>query len=1125
MVSLHLSHTMNAACETPAQVVARHSGVQPEVPPQDVLSHTTASRARDRFAAAEHLARECSVELLGGPSDTRVVSEWLEFFEALEQFVDDLVSPNRGLFNRSELNVRSAAVRCHCRSPAAARAAANLLPALQVLDTHLARGGPYLLGDLFSLADVCGICMLVDTFRLALPVVLRQRFTSVLQWVSSCLALPAFQPFGKGLEFCTWPREEEEAFEQSVKEFKSTTSPKIPSGKPSAELQERSLTEPPPPPSRAPPGLPDTGLALVSPALPPPPSRPPPVSHVPCDLAVLEGGVPPRPSRPPPNYAGPSQGHADIPQPVRPPSNIPEPSADHIQGTGANIPQRPSRPPPRIPDTPDVTDAGGAIPPRPRRPPPTTTQVPDPWQAKQHDPWTSAKNAGVDDRWTNKPSVSDRASTEDKEATEGDGQLRNTSEQEACSIVCRIKKFISSCLVDFGATSADFSYGVPPCDDAQRGDPWRIADPWAGKVEIKQEAPRPERNAWSGYQGVCDKVPHAFADLAGCTREEFITKRIDFGLQGPCAQLSDEELFQLGNMQFAEQAEHLKLIQKGDAAEKVEVKPDAEEKSTFWDDEDFEETLFWWRGDSESLCFDLALTPAASLGEGAPITNQWWDVEKVAESDHFVAVAKPAGMFVVTSPKGLWEQSPTNFIHVAHQRFSMPSKDEPRQRGICHRLDSHTSGVQIFGKSWEAFRHFTVQNASHRVQKEYLALVEGKLGEDTPGVGLIDVPMKKWQDFARREFGSVICAREGMPAVTKYKALRHFCVPAQGLTRFWGKERWFTLVQMRILTGRTHQIRVHMAFIGHPLVGDIKYNSAKYEQDHAIVPRIFLHCLRMEFEDFDGCQFVASSDLAPDLQVALFRIQSLAEGGESPTGPVAPGIAELLRRSAHCSADSAPASEGTAAAFPPRMLPHRCNNCGENELAQCTMVQRGKNTAMVWLLTETKDAKPVSPQMPDGTKAWGPDLLWMPSEMQMKDASSLAGKKLEDATPEELGAWGAHGVQWAWAHDGVRQNGWVHFHSGGHLTSKWGTGSWKLLPVEESSVPLLLANINAVEHGLRLLDGAEPAFDMVSKRRLAFDRSLEELPDNVAVRPCAPVSCPTRGWPDPHAAKILAPRR
>lgn len=109
---------------------------------------------------------------------------------------------------------------------------------------------------------------------------------------------------------------------------------------------------------------------------------------------------------------------------------------------------------------------------------------------------------------------------------------------------------------------------------------------------------------------------------------------------------------------------------------------------------------YWWRSDPESLCFELLSTAEEQLTHGAPASFQWWDVEVLAESEHFVALSKPAGMFVVTDERGLWEESATNFIHVAHRRVDVATRHEPRQRGICHRLDSHTSGVQVFGKSW-----------------------------------------------------------------------------------------------------------------------------------------------------------------------------------------------------------------------------------------------------------------------------------------------------------------------------------------------------------------------------------------------------------------------------------------
>merc|ERR1712190_26853 len=85
-----------------------------------------------------------------------------------------------------------------------------------------------------------------------------------------------------------------------------------------------------------------------------------------------------------------------------------------------------------------------------------------------------------------------------------------------------------------------------------------------------------------------------------------------------------------------------------------------------------------------------------------------------------------------------------------------------------------------------------------------------------------------------------------------------------------------------------------MAFIGHPLVGDEGYNPSCYEADMAIVPRIFLHCVRMEFEDMDGNMFTAVNDLALDLQFALGRIHGLADLHSAPEDPEIPYVATLL---------------------------------------------------------------------------------------------------------------------------------------------------------------------------------------------------------------------------------------
>jgi len=547
-----------------------------------------------------------------------------------------------------------------------------------------------------------------------------------------------------------------------------------------------------------------------------------------------------------------------------------------------------------------------------------------------------------------------------------------------------------------------------------------------------------------------------------------------------------------------------------------------------WDIQRLEDNPFWWKIETEALCFDLPLTPELELTDGAPAMSQWWDVEKLAESDNFVAISKPAGMWVITEKNALWEAVPTNFVHVAHQKFDMPSRTEPRQRGICHRLDHNTSGVQIFGNTWEAFQHFAAQNIAHRMQKEYIVLVHGRLGSPNgPDIGIIDVPMKKWQDFSRREFGSVIDARAGCPAVSKYKVLRQWRVPARGNTKFWGKDRWFTLVQMRILTGRTHQIRVHMAYIGHPLVCDEKYNPSCLEHDSAIVPRIFLHCVRMEFQDMDGDMFRAASELSPDLQVALRRIHSLSDatggGMQEPSssiaadgGPSFPGLTWILENSKAAAPGGSSGSEEPACHVVPKPILHRSYLCQEWEEASCTEVRKNSETAFVWQLLPHSGAhdEATAPQK-DADPAWGPECLWIPTELRQEKAAEL--QDLEEAGPAELGEeWGVS-AKWAWAHNGIRQNGWIHLLSGGTLSSKWGLGTWQI--IGRCRPPLLLIMFSQVEHALRLVGAGTytPSFEMVARRRLDFETSLAQDPDSSVIErlcdPEVPTVTSTRGWP------------
>ncbi|CAE8586863.1 unnamed protein product [Polarella glacialis] len=398
--------------------------------------------------------------------------------------------------------------------------------------------------------------------------------------------------------------------------------------------------------------------------------------------------------------------------------------------------------------------------------------------------------------------------------------------------------------------------------------------------------------------------------------------------------------------------------------------------------------------------------------------------------------------------------------------------------------------------------------------------------------------MFKWQDHARREFGSVACVKErvGLPAVSKYSVLRHWLVPAKGRFAFWGRDRWFSLVQLRILTGRTHQIRLHMAFLGHPLVGDIKYNAQRFEDDKALVPRIFLHCLRMEFQDLDGSTFVAASDLAPDLQVVLAQMQSSSASEQEPMSGSSsskhfckqrlfPGFAQLL-------AKSSPPKPSAGAAEATRRIVHFCNICGEWEVSERAVLQRGRKSALYWRVRQHQGPDDITSEQNEkaDTESWGQPVLWVPTELQeeVEDAVTPSANPIPEQKPlEEPGssgmrekddlppAWGALGSEWAWAHDGSRPNGWIRMLTGGILATKWGGGTWQVANSppragEEATPPLLIATFGSDQHVLRL----DPAngtgarsFNVVAKQRTTDGKPLDQEFAELT-KSC----CPTRGW-------------
>lgn len=230
--------------------------------------------------------------------------------------------------------------------------------------------------------------------------------------------------------------------------------------------------------------------------------------------------------------------------------------------------------------------------------------------------------------------------------------------------------------------------------------------------------------------------------------------------------------------------------------------------------------------------------------ESAPVTGTT-PVELAYEDHWLLVVDKPAGM-VVHHAKGHTSGTLVDAL-VEHG----PAGGESFRPGIVHRLDKGTSGLLLVAKDVGVHRKLQQMIRDRAVDRRYLALVHGDLAAPT---GTIEAPIGR--DPHRRKTMAVggAAARD---------AVTHFTV----LERLGA----FTLVEARLQTGRTHQIRVHFLAIGHPVVGDPTYAR----RDVAGLGRQFLHSHSLHFSHpVDGAEVCVESPLPPDLQEVLERARA-----------------------------------------------------------------------------------------------------------------------------------------------------------------------------------------------------------------------------------------------------------
>lgn len=213
----------------------------------------------------------------------------------------------------------------------------------------------------------------------------------------------------------------------------------------------------------------------------------------------------------------------------------------------------------------------------------------------------------------------------------------------------------------------------------------------------------------------------------------------------------------------------------------------------------------------------------------------------VHRDDDVLVIDKPAGLVVHPAPS---VKEPT-LVDLLGDEIAGGEGHRP---GIVHRLDKDTSGLMVVARNEAARAALSDQIKARRVEREYIALVEGHLGSRT---GTIDAPLGR--DRRRR-------TRRAVRGAGEREARTHFEVveplPAD------------TLARARLETGRTHQIRVHFAAIGHPVAGDPEYGKGGR---HGL-ERQFLHAARLSFDHpVTGERMEFTSDLPPDLAEALER--------------------------------------------------------------------------------------------------------------------------------------------------------------------------------------------------------------------------------------------------------------
>ncbi len=239
------------------------------------------------------------------------------------------------------------------------------------------------------------------------------------------------------------------------------------------------------------------------------------------------------------------------------------------------------------------------------------------------------------------------------------------------------------------------------------------------------------------------------------------------------------------------------------------------------------------------------------------VVPQWMPLTVVHQDEHIAVIDKPAGLAVHPGPGHSDHTLVNALLAICPDIQGVGGEIRP---GIVHRLDKDTSGLMVVAKTHQAHLDVSDQIKARQVDKGYIALAVGKV---EPAVGVIDEPIGR-DPYHRKRMAVVPDGRE---ARTRYRVLEYI-MPSGGV-RMPSGGVWagYSLLEVVLETGRTHQIRVHLSFIGHPLMGD-----GVYGRSSPLLDRQFLHANRLGFRHpATGDPVEFRSELPPELSAVLDR--------------------------------------------------------------------------------------------------------------------------------------------------------------------------------------------------------------------------------------------------------------